>query len=312
MAKGMSDPCFAVAVSPGGVLRGFPMRARHLLLPALLVLVPTAGRAHPPAVTAPVALFASGLTGPEGLAFDKTGGLVVGSTTGEIRRFAPDGTSTVLANVGDSLAGLTVRRDGRVLAAAFAAGRVWSINQAGVVSLVANVPSVNVVVETRAGRTLASSSFPGTIVDITSGTPVTAASGLAFPNGLAIRGDGYLYVAETAAGRISRLPLAADGTLGAAEVYATGTPAADGIAFDRRGNLLVVGLDSVRAVDRASRAVTVLSTASLVDWPSNLAFGRGHGFKPREAYMVNYGAPLGSGSTLVRFGYNHKGAPLIR
>ena len=287
------------------------MRALSVLLSALVVL-PPAARAHPPATTGPASVFATGLTGPEGLAFDNAGGLLVGSTTGEIRRFASDGTSTVLANVGDSLAGLTVQRDGHVLAAAFAAGRVWRIDQRGVTTVLANVSSPNVVVETRAGHVLASSSFAGTIVDITGGTPVTVASGLAFPNGLAVGGDGFLYVAELTASRVSRLPLAANGTLGAAEVYAAGTVAADGIAFDRRGNLLVVGADAVRVIDRATRAVTVLSTDPLVDWPSNVAFGRGHGFKPRTAYMVNYGLPLGSGSTIVRFGYNHKGAPLIR
>ncbi len=287
------------------------MRALPLL--ALILLAPLFTQANPPLATGPVALFATGIPGPEGLAFDNTGLLYVGTSTGHILVFTPDGNSTVLADVGDPLAGVTVRRNGHVLAAAFGAGRVWSVDPGGAASVLASgITGVNFVAETRRGQVFASVSGAGNIVDIASGTPVVRASGLTFPNGLAIGPDRYLYVAETFASRISRLPLAKDGTLGAAEVYATGTPAADGIAFDRHGNLLVVGGDQVLVVDRGTRAAAPLVTDPLVDWPANIAFGRGHGFPRRNVYLVNYGLPLGSGRTVARLGYNHAGARLVR
>jgi hypothetical protein len=110
---------------------------------------------------------------------------------------------------------------------------------------------------------------------------------------------------------ISRLPILSDGTLGPSEVFATGLVAPDGIAFDRAGNLLVVGGDTLSVVDRFG-AVSTLSTSPLLEWPSNLAFGRGRGFARRDAFLVNYGLPLGSGTQVLRVQYNHAGARLVR
>jgi gluconolactonase len=283
---------------------------RTLIFFLLGVLAGTA-RAHPPAV-GPAELFASGLAGPEGIAFTKGGDLLAGSVTGEIRRYAADGSFTVLANVGESLAGITVLGDGRVLAAAFAGSRVWSIDPSGAASVFATgVPGPNFIVQLRSGRILVSDSSSGTIVEITDGSPVVRASGLTYPNGLAIGPHHFLYVAETFANRVSRLAIGKDGTLGPPEVYATGLSIPDGIAFDVEGNLLVVGaLPSV--VDAKTQAVSTLPTGGLLEFSSNLAFGRGHGFRQKDVYLVDYGAPLGSGTTIVRLPYNHRGAKLIR
>jgi sugar lactone lactonase YvrE len=288
---------------------------RLTLLTVPLVLAATPVPAHPPAA-GPATLFASALDGPEGLAFDDVGGLIVGSITGDVLRFAPDGSQTLLANVGDRLAGMTVLRDGRILACAFGTNRIWSIAPDGATSVfVSDVPGANFVVETRTGQILASASLAGTIVDVTAGTPVVLAGGLQFPNGLAVarrRRSRFLYVVETLRSRVSRLPLMPDGSLGASEIYATGLPLADGIAFDRRGNLLVVGSDVLSVVDARTRAVTPLSTDPLLDWPANLAFGRRRGFSTRDVYLANFGPTFGDGTTIVRVRYNHGGAPLVR
>src|SRR5262249_17879744 len=199
--------------------------------------------------------------GPEGLAFADDGSLIVGTTPGQILRFAPDGTSTVVGDVGEPLAGVTVASDGRILGAAFGAGTVWSVDPATgtPTALATGIGGPNFIVQTRSGRILVSASSDGTVVDVPDATPAVRASGLSYPNGLAIR-RGFLYVAETFSNRISRLPLAADGTLGAAEVWATGALLADGIAFDRGGNLLVAGFDTLRVVARGSSTAEVLST----------------------------------------------------
>lgn len=287
------------------------MLARALAIVLVLAVVPA--RADPPAA-GPVAPFADGLAGPEGLAFDRDGGLLVGQADGDVVRLGPDGSASPYASIGEPLAGLTVLRDGRLLVATFDSDVVWSVPRGGgsptVLSPVATDP--NFVVETRGGRIYASASGSGSIVEISAGAPIVAATGLGFPNGLALGPDRHLYVAELLLNRISRLPIARDGTLGPPEVYATGTFLPDGLAFDRRGNLLVAGGDAITVVDRKTRTATPLSTDPLLEWPSNLAFGRGRGFGRRDVFLANFGLPLGSGTTVVRLPYDHGGAKLVR
>ena len=100
--------------------------------------------------------------------------------------------------------------------------------------------------------------------------------------------------------------------LGPGSVFTTGIPGPEGIAFDRAGNLLVVGFDSLRIVPRGSTTASVVSTDPLLNWPSNLAFGRGHGSRRRDIFLVNFGVPLGSGTDIVRFKYNQSGAAVIK
>src|SRR5262245_3755193 len=287
------------------------MTTLRALLMLLVAAVPAAAAPVPGA--GPATTFATGLVGPEGLAFLADGSLAVGSTTGRITRLTAGGTASVLAEVGESVAGLTTLRDGRLLAAAFA-GRIYAVDPpTGFTSVYADgIAGPNFIVQTRKGRVFVSASAAGTIVDATGGVLVDAASGLSFPNGLALGRDGFLYVAETGLARVSRLPLAADGTLGTAEVYATGLPLADGIALDRRGNLLVVGAGMFLVVDRTTRAVSVLSADPLLDWPSNLAFGRGQGFGKKDLFLANFGPAFGDGTTVVRVPYTLRGAKLVR
>lgn len=288
------------------------MRCLRGVVLALACLVPAVAAAGP-LTAVPDGVFTADAAGAEGITFDRKGRLVIGTASGEIRRFEADGSYTVLADIGEAPAGLMGLRDGRVLVCAYAAERVWAISPTGDATVLASgIPGANFAVASRKGQIWVSSSTTGKIVEISSGTPVDAAAGLNFPNGLAIGPDRHLYVAELGAGRIARLPIAKDGSLGTAEEYATDTPLADGIAFDRQGNLLVVGFDTLFLVDRKTRVTTTLSTDASLDWPSNLAFGTGRGFKRRELFLVNYGLPLGSGTTVVRFRANHAGGRLQR
>lgn len=288
------------------------MRCIVTIACALGLLMPAAAPAHPPAV-ADVEVFVAGVPGPEGLAFERSGTLIAGSAVGEVRRIHADGTATVIANLGEPLAGVTVLRDRRILVASFTGNRVWSVDpRSGATSVFASgIPGANFVVQSRRGPAIyVSASTSGEIVDIAGGTPVTRATGLAFPNGLALFRR-YLYVAELTGGSISRMRVNGDGTLGPVEVFATGLAAPDGIAFDRLGNLLVVGGDSLSIVDRRG-TVSVLSTDPLLNWPSNIAFGRRRGFSHDDLFLANFGLPLGSGTEILRVDYNHRGARLIR
>ena len=278
----------------------------------LLACAGRAPAAQPPTISG-IDVFFAPEPGAEGIAFEKKGTVIIGSAVGEVRRITADGTATVIANVGEPLAGVTVLRDGRILIAAFNAGRVWSIDPetGGATVFATGVPGANFIVQARRGPIFVTASSSGRIFDIASGTPVERASGLVFPDGLAIGRGRMLYVTELAAARISRLPILSDGTLGPAEVFATGLPAPDGIAFDDAGDLLVVGGDTLSVVDRTG-AVSTLSTDPLLNWPSNLAFGRGNGFGRRDMFLVNFGLPLGTGTEVLRVRYNHRGARLVQ
>ena len=67
------------------------------------------------------------------------------------------------------------------------------------------------------------------------------ADSLAFANGVAVAADGTaVYVAETAAYRVLRIPIATDGATGTAERFAERLPGfPDGLNFDDRGRLWV-------------------------------------------------------------------------
>jgi len=286
------------------------MRNRLVGLACALSFVASVAAAHPPVVQPPAA-FASGITGPEGLAFGRDGLLYAGTDDGDIVRVAPDGTHVVVASTGDRLAGVTVGKDGTIFACAFNQDRVWSIDPAtGAASVYANVASPNFLVVTRRGHVVVSSTFAGEIVDVSGGAHVVLASGFPFPNGLALRKK-YLYVADTAQNAVLRLPFTGPGSLGAVEPYATGLTFADGIAFDRPGNLFVVGFDTLFVVDALTQAVTVVPDDPLFDWPSNIAFGS-TAYGRMTMFLANYGPGLGDGTTIVEVPTNHTGARLIR
>jgi sugar lactone lactonase YvrE len=264
--------------------------------------------------TKPAEVFASGLSGPEGLAFAHDGSLLVGSTTGAIRRYRTNGTSTLFANVGERLAGLTLLRNRHILAAAFNTGNVWEIGPNGGSGRIfaSGIGGPNFIVQTRREHIYVSSSTTGTILEITNGAPVVRASGLSFPNGMAIGRDSYLYVAETTAHRVSRMRMNRDGTLGIPEIYASGLPIVDGIALDRKMNLLAVGFGQLRVVEPRNLTPLTMPADPLFNWPSNLAFGNGRGFSRRDVFLANFGPQFGNGTNVIKLRYNHFGTRLIR
>lgn len=90
------------------------------------------------------------------------------------------------------------------------------------------------------------------------------ADGFAFTNEIRLdAAEEYLYVAETAARRVSRLPVRPDGSLGPREVYgpaSLGSGAIDGIAFDSYGNLwcTMIFADRLIAITPEGEALTLL------------------------------------------------------
>ena len=129
------------------------------------------------------------------------------------------------------------------------------------------------------------------------------ASGFTFANGLALDADeSHLYGCQTMGRNVVRLPIRADGALGASEPYGPvlGEPAfpratpdqrsrfgaTDGCGFDAEGNLWVtlVLANKVVAITPARDVVTVIHdpTGELMSWPTNVSWG---GRDMRDLYI---------------------------
>lgn len=167
-----------------------------------------------PAVPAPGSL-------PNGLAFDADGALLVADIgLDRLDRLHPDGR---LETVVDRLDGRPLGKANFVLHDRF--GRCWlTVSTRRAAWLEAVHPDV----------------ADGYVAVGIGGHWRIVADGLAFANELRLDAGGrWLYVVETCGPRISRFPVAADGTLGPRETFGPERHDAfiDGIAFDAHGNL---------------------------------------------------------------------------
>lgn len=192
------------------------------------------------------------LSHPEGVAVGPDGWVWAGNQDGDVLRISPDGTHMErMASTGGFALGLAFDGDRALFvcdlrhAAVFrldlAQGDLTRFTAPGIV--IPNYP----LVDRARGRLLVSDSHA-------SGTPgpgiwaydlATGDGGLwydkplSFANGIAMRGDA-VYVCETFARCITRIPVEPDGRAGTAEVFAGDLPGLpDGIAFDRMGQLVV-------------------------------------------------------------------------
>lgn len=198
------------------------------------------------------------LNHPEGLAIDAQGNVWCGGEAGEIYRIAADGSSIErMASTGGFTLGLAFDAQGRLYTCDLKHAAVFRFDPAsgslepfaaGDGAARMRVPNVPVV---DAGRTCLyvsdshhfEEAGPGVWrfdLDTGAGT-LWYDRPLRFANGLALSADRQsLYVAETFARRVARIPIQPDGTAGTAEVFIQdlqGLP--DGLVFDRQGRLYV-------------------------------------------------------------------------
>ena len=240
---------------------------------------------------------------PEGVAIGPDGWIWCGSENGEILRIAPTGKEIErVASTGGFILGLAFLGKEALFfcdlkaAALFrldlASSEVRRFTPEGIT--IPNYP----VVDAARNRILVSDSH-----DMTSPGPgvwaydlETGNGGLwydqpmAFANGMALSPDGQaLYVCETFAQQISRIPIQPDGTAGNAAPFATGLPGLpDGIAFDQNGRLFCGCYEPSRilriAKDGSSAEVYIEDpTAHLFAHPTNIAFDG------RALYTANLG-----------------------
>jgi gluconolactonase len=231
---------------------------------------------------------------PEGVAVHPDGSVWCGGERGQIFRLDPDGASIEeVGSTGGFALGLAFDRTAEHLyvcdlkhAAVFrletASGRVERFTDGSPVGplKIPNYPAFDAE-----GRLYVSDSHefgkpgPGVFrIDADGKGELWYDRDVTFANGLAIPPDGSaLYVAETFASRVFRIPIRDDGSAGDREEVAE-TPGSlpDGLAFDVEGNLYVGCYEPSRVLRiDPSGAVDVLwhdVTAHTLAHPTNLAF----------------------------------------
>ncbi len=240
------------------------------------------------------ALYATDVDAPEGPAFDRAGNFYhVDWTISSIVKHTPSGERSEFFNTGGIPAGLAFHPD----------GSLWVADEGdkihGLLRVESDGSSSRIVVNTYHGKPLNGAndlvfdraanvyfSDPwGTSAENPTGgfyrylpddELEQIDTGLAFPNGVAIRPDEtYVYLAETHRNRILCYEINSDGTVGPREHFAdTATPPGpDGMAFDVDGNLYVAhaGLGRVDIYDPTGKLIDAIE----VPGPNvtNCAFG---------------------------------------
>lgn len=190
---------------------------------------------------------------PEGLAIEPDGSILCGGEEGQIFRIDADGKSIKqIASTGGFALGLALDGDDRLFICDLKHTAIFRLDLETLhLALFARGPRIPnfPVVDRRRGVLYVSDShqqgLPGPGVwrfDLNSGEGGLWYGGaLHFANGMALSPDGNaLYVVESFAQRVVRIPIKPDGTAGELEVVAEGVGRVpDGLAFDRLGNLYI-------------------------------------------------------------------------
>lgn len=201
------------------------------------------------------------LSRPECIVAERDGTLWVSDNRAALMRIDPDGGQTPVGSMRGAPNGFAMEADGSFLVANIDDGRFYRQERDGRHEVVldtwdgAPLGAANFAYrdpQDRMWATVSTRTVPrsdavhgiisdGYVLCRTHGRWRLAASGFCFTNEVRVLG-GHLYVAETAKGRVVRLPIAGD-TLGAAVPYGPDPlfPGAkiDGITFDAAGNLWV-------------------------------------------------------------------------
>ncbi len=228
---------------------------------------------------------------PEGIAIGPDGAVWCGTENGQILRIERDGTAIEeIASTGGFVLGLAFDGACRLFACDLRHACVFRLDLTSreLVRLVApgmRIPNFPVIDRRRCCLYVSDShafdtSGPGIWrFDLATGVgswwydrPLT------FANGMALERDGSaLLVAETFAHRISRVPIAADGSAGEREEWVRDLPGLpDGLALDDAGRVFVACYEPSRILRiGADRRVDIYvedETAHLLCHPTNIAF----------------------------------------
>ena len=204
------------------------------------------------------------LSRPESIIAEKDGTLWISDARGIVTRLDPDGTQTLLGDIGHEPNGLAMDTEGNLYNANVGDGKFYKVYRDG---------SYEVLLEQIEGKPLGSPNFvfidsldrlwlsvstrepnwftaaasprpDGYIILIDENGPRIVGDGIYFPNEIRLDAEEkYLYVAETSKCRMLRFPVNQDGTLGEKEVFGPETLGSgayvDGFTFDAEGNIWV-------------------------------------------------------------------------
>jgi sugar lactone lactonase YvrE len=213
--------------------------------------------------------FASGLDGPEGLAFDTAGNLFVSATgTGIIYKYAPGGTRTTFASGLDGPASLVFDGSGNLFDADFFGGVLYKFAPDGTRTTFATGLSgpANILFDS-SGNLFEADFHSGNIFKFApNGTRTTFASGVGEPHGLAFDSSGNLFVASFQGGQIFKYTPS-----GTRTTFATGLNGPHGIAFDASGNLFTCDFNTGN-IYRFTPSGTRTTFATGLSQPANVHF----------------------------------------
>ncbi len=184
--------------------------------------------------------FASGLDGPEGLAFDSAGNLFVTSFLGNIYKFTPSGARTTFASGLNDAMGLAFDGAGNLFVADEGSGNIYKFKpNAGRSTFASGLSSPRSLTFDIMGNLYVADVTGGSIYKFDpNGVRSTFASGLSYPYALAFDSAGNLFVTDWGnpgvAGYVYKYT--SDGVR--STFAALGAPL--GLAFDSSGNLLVM------------------------------------------------------------------------
>lgn len=243
---------------------------------------------------------------PEGVAVAADGAVWCSGDGGEIYRIAPDGSGIeIVANTGGFTLGMAFDRQGLLYVcdlghkAVFrldpASKRLeqWATGGEGGQMKIPNYPVVDPVRNCLYVSDSHAFGVPGPGIwrfDLATGQGgLWYAGTLNFGNGMALSLDrNTLYVVETFARRVSRIPIQADGSPGQIEVFVEGIERLpDGLAFDIHGNLYISCYEPSRIFRASPDGKLELfiddPEAHTMCHPTNIAFRR------TELFTANLG-----------------------
>ena len=280
---------------------------------------------------------------PESIVFDRQDNAYITlSTTGEIRKIAPDLTQSSLAFLplgapcGPSptvALGLAIDLHDRLFVAVTACdpsnSGIWEVDtDDGSIQLVANAPSFTVWngIDVHKGNLYAADTFGGFVwrIPMDGGSPEIWADapllkrppGAMFPgpNGLQIY-HGDVYVANSSTGTIVTIPILPSGSAGQANIHATlpFPQGCDEFTFDVLGRIYCT-TDPFNTIVRLNTDGTsdiLLTGADDLDGPTSVAFGR-RGTNKKNLYITNAAFPIFTTTfrpSLMRLRLDVAGAP---